>query len=112
MDWKIPDGIDVQCVALCKALNLLPGIETFESCCGHGKDRYAIWFTCKRLRDLPALLYWFDGCHSGFYSWRVVARTDCAMKPVHFMIEGPVGAYKESEHIAALITEFVTTGEM
>lgn len=33
----------------------------------------------------------------------VVAQTDCAMSPVAFMAEGPVGAYEDADHIAGLI---------
>ncbi len=37
--WKEIDygkGMDKRCVNLCNTLNALPGIETFESCEGHG----------------------------------------------------------------------------
>jgi len=96
-------GMDQECVALCDAMNHLPGIETFESCCGHGKDNYRIWFMTEGLENLPALLYWFDGCHSGFYGWCVKVRTDCGQSPAHFCVEGPVNAHAEAERIAALI---------
>lgn len=33
----------------------------------------------------------------------MVAKTDCACSPVTFMIEGPIGAYKEAGKIAELI---------
>jgi hypothetical protein len=36
--------LDSECVALCTALNRLPGIYTYESCCGHGQRPYWIWF--------------------------------------------------------------------
>ena len=42
------DGkMDNECVALCDALNNLPGVATFESCCGHCKRPYSIWFKTK-----------------------------------------------------------------
>ena len=102
---QFPDGVDKECVDLCMALNYLPGISTIESCCGHGERPYHIWFTTKYLRSLPRLLYWFARCHCGFYGWKIIVRTDCAMSPVTFMIEGPTGAYEESYHIAKLIKE-------
>lgn len=38
------DGnMDTECVALCDALNSLPGVGTFESCCGHGQRPYSVW---------------------------------------------------------------------
>ena len=103
--------IDPEVVYLCDAMNLCPGIHTIESCCGHGKAPYRIWFTILSLGNiaekLPDLLYWFDGCHSGCYGWCCKVTTDCAKSPVTFLIEGPVGeqAYRESIRIAVLIRE-------
>ena len=34
---------DAACDYLCAALNRLPGVTTYESCCGHGKKLYRIW---------------------------------------------------------------------
>lgn len=101
--------MDKECIDLCKAINRMPGIITHESCCGHGKTLYHIWFSAESLEVLPPLLYWFAGCHCGFKEWQVIAVTDCAMSPVTFMIEGPIGeqAYKEAKKIA----ELLTTGE-
>ena len=49
---------------------------------------------------------------------RVLAKADCGMNPVVFMLEGPVGddAYTQSKRIAALLKEevelkFHTKGE-
>jgi len=42
-DLPIQD-IDKACINLCVAMNKLPGIETVESCCGHGESPYRIWF--------------------------------------------------------------------
>lgn len=108
-DKMLPeDGtLDPEVLALCEALNDLPGIRTTESCCGHGRHPYRIWFTARRLRNLPRLVYWFDGCHCGYYGWRVVAVTDCGMKPIAFMAEGPVGeeAYEQAAGIARALAE-------
>ena len=38
------EQLDPEVVALCEALNTLPGIETVSSCCGHGQRPYRIWF--------------------------------------------------------------------
>jgi len=40
----VTEGVDGACVELCKMMNLLPGIRTTESCCGHGKTPFHIWF--------------------------------------------------------------------
>ena len=104
-------GIDKECLALCEALNLLPDIETTESCCGHDIKPFKIWFRSKTLESLPPLLYFFDGCHCGSYEWSVTVSTDCAMSPVVFRIQGPIGekAYQESAAIAKLLAEWVNT---
>jgi len=106
-------GLDKDCVSLVAVMNKIPGIQTIESCCGHGKGPYHIWFCAASLENLPTLLYWFDGCHCGYYSWRVFVTTDCAMSPVHFCLEGPIGeqAYYESAKIAALIAKQLAKGD-
>jgi len=102
---KYEGKIDVECIKLCDAMNELSGIKTIESCCGHNKQPYRIWFVADSLSVLPNLLYYFDGCHCGFYSWRIRVTTDCAKSPVHFCAEGPMGeiAYKQAEYIAELL---------
>lgn len=102
----LPNDMDPECIALCEAMNKVTGITTEGSCCGHGERPYAIYFRVRRLAQLPRLLYWFDACHCGYYGWECRVRTDCAMSPVYFYVEGPVGekAYAEALDIAKLIT--------
>lgn len=38
--------MDKECIALCDKLNSLSDIETTESCCGHCKQPYMIFFNC------------------------------------------------------------------
>ena len=102
---NLPAGMDTECIALCEALNKLPGIMTVESCCGHGKQPYHVWFQAADLEALPQVCYWFDGCHSGEYGWRVIAQTDCGMSPVSFMIEGSAGAFDAAVNIAELMRD-------
>jgi hypothetical protein len=47
---KLPPTVDPQILELCLLLNMLPGIETFESCCGHGHGPVQIYF---RVHDQP-----------------------------------------------------------
>lgn len=101
--WKVPADIDPECVAICEAMNRMPGIRTIESCCGHGRHSFNVYFKSDSLEALPDLLYWFDVCHSGFGGWRVTVRTDCAASPATFVVEGPVGAFSEADEIAKLI---------
>jgi len=108
-DWQVPSDIDPECVDLCRAMNALPGIKTTESCCGHGRSSYNVYFHADNLDCLPALLYWFDPCHCGFADWWVTVLTDCAMRPAYFCMEGPTGeiAYQQSKDIARLIEQYV-----
>ena len=107
----MPDDLDPECRSLCDALNRLPGIQTIESCCGHGERPFLIFFIADSLESLPAALYYFDVCHCGFGGWRVVAITDCGMNPVKFMVEGPIGAYDQAADIAERINKYVSECE-
>ena len=48
-------GIDDECLEICYAMNSLPGVSTIESCCGHYKDPYRIWFKCTNSVSLAIL---------------------------------------------------------
>lgn len=37
-------GIDEEVIPLCTAMNALPGVTTYESCSGHGKEPVIIFF--------------------------------------------------------------------
>lgn len=101
--------IDEGCRNLCKAINKIPNIITIESYSGHKKDDMIIFFKTRSIKDLPDLLYWFDGCHCGFYNWKVLVYTDCGRSPATFFINGIRNGKevhnleKQSEHIAELI---------
>lgn len=51
----LPDDMDQECVDLCNTLNTLPGVSTFESCCGHLEYRYSVWFFCDSIDSLSRL---------------------------------------------------------
>jgi hypothetical protein len=100
-----PKGMDLECAVLCDAVNLISGIITTDSCCGHNERPYRIWFVAENLEVLPDLLYWLNSCHSGDYNWNCQVITDCSRAPVRFLIEGPVGDYEAAYNIAKLITK-------
>jgi len=52
---KYPDTMDKECIEICNVLNSLPGVRTFESCCGHLKDIYSIWFFCDNINTISRL---------------------------------------------------------
>lgn len=66
--------IDPECVPLIIALNQLPGIETFESCCGHLKYPYCIWFKCNNFTSLAIITRTFDKRYSDG-KWRITLDT-------------------------------------
>ena len=101
--------MDKECIDLCTAINGLPGIETYESCCGHGKYPYSIWVWFDDLKDILPLLYYLDSCHSNVSGWMCEAYTGCDMRTVLFQIIGPVGekSYKDSIIISEKIRKFV-----
>lgn len=105
MTWTPPPGLDPEVLGLCRAMNGIPGITTAESCSGHGERPVRVWFTARSLEDLPAVLYWFDACHSGHYGWAVTVTTDCARSPAVFLAEGPAGDYAAADEIAQDMTQ-------
>lgn len=75
--------MDLECMALCDALNALPGITTFESCCGHGKRPFQVWFFAQTVQSIAPILQALDR------SWRIeCSHVDCPYRVV-FMLEGP-----------------------
>lgn len=52
--------MDKEVIPLCDALNKLHGISTVESCCGHGKHPFRIFFIAETLDNLPPVAYFLD----------------------------------------------------
>lgn len=101
-------NMDPGTLRLCNAINKFKGIATYSSCCGHEKDIFSIEFciTGNCSIDLPALLFFFDGCHSGVYDWTVQAYTDCAAENAGFAINSKSKgkkAYEEADKIAGIM---------
>ena len=100
--------LDPEVTELVKAINLFPGIKTIESCCGHGKNVFNIWFVANDLTDLPGVLYYVDKCHNGIPGWSVKVTTDCGMSPVHFRLSSSTRgeqAYLEAKKIAKFMNQ-------
>ena len=66
--------IDPECVPLILALNNLPGIKTIESCCGHLKDPFMIFFKCNNFISLAIIARAFDDRYSDA-KWRLEVET-------------------------------------
>ena len=107
-------GIDPEVIDLCNALNNIVGVRTYESCCGHGKEPFRVWFRVKSLKPLPKIAYWCNPCHCSAGMWQLIATTDCAMSPIRFRIESKdVGevAYRQAADMAQRINGMLR-GEM
>ena len=66
-----PPDIDDGCVLLCTAINSIPCLHTYESCCGHGIEPFHIWFLCHNLGYLHHLLDFI--AKSGKPGWKCEA---------------------------------------
>lgn len=102
---KYPKDIDKQCIPLCDALNFIPSIRTLESCCGHGKDSFKIWFTIKKIKYLTVIGRVFDRRYGGIEGWVCeVSNTDISdLCPTFFINSGNIignKTYSDSKKIA------------
>lgn len=102
-------GMDKEVIDLCNALNSLPNIVTFESCCGHGEHGMRVWFL--KEEDDDQGLFFLTRCTDGRYweyghKWSITLSVgDCfdnGIRPTHFLLESEaVGeeAYKQAESL-------------
>lgn len=114
MTWDVPDGLDQEVRNLCIALNALPGIETFESCCGHGRKDHGYWicfyvtdYEARGLLTLSRLLsHNYHGHHQFF---RIVLDHVDVRYQMCFRLEGDSNdeTFMASEALAANIMALV-----
>jgi hypothetical protein len=107
--WPPPD-LDPECRSLCEAINSLPGLRTYESCCGHGTHPFWIFFRVQGMAGLHSLanvVFWLDKMHCGREGWRCeVGASELIFwgyRRCSFCIEGPKNDYSGADEIAALI---------
>jgi hypothetical protein len=104
------ERMDKECLILCDALNAIPGIKTFESCCGHGETMYHIWFTAKNVKALCSPTMGCSQNYCGHFGWHIeVDHVESPNKAI-FLLEGPIGeeAYAAAGDIAKTIAGFQT----
>ena len=72
--------MDPECILLCDALNSIFGLETIESCCGHGREPYRVFF---KVKDLHGLRVLGRLCSRNYSSglWRVVVDNSDSPSP-------------------------------
>jgi len=103
-EWEIPPDLDEECKNLCIAFNSLPGIETEESCCGHGNEGYFVWFrvTDYTRRGFLFLSRLMSRNYYGFSSeWQIVLdhsdingyTRNGGWHQILYRLEGPPGSY-------------------
>lgn len=104
---KYDKYMDPQCIPLCDAINSIPGLKTVDSCCGHGKHSFCIWFNIdrKKVRFLTVIGRVFDRSYGGIVGWSCyLHNTDVPKSCPCFMIDSGefkgVKAYKDSIKIA------------
>lgn len=107
--------MDKECIELCDAINDIPFLITFDSCCGHEKHTFDIWLEAKNLAGLYILSRCIDRRYCGpvteqqegkltkYIPWNLLVE-DCdrTMKPIFHLtsnIKGPL-AYKQAMKIA------------
>lgn len=111
----LPNNMDEECIRLCNAMNSLPGIETFESCCGHNKSKYYIWFIVtdyekRGLLSLSRFLsvnYHLIGSSYSEEYWKIILDHKDTSPQICFRLEGPVGDYAGANELAQLIEDHV-----
>ncbi len=59
-----PKDMDKECISLCTKLNSLGDVQTYESCCGHLKGRYMVFFKCHSFERLGKLYRCVDRNYS------------------------------------------------
>ena len=117
--------MDEQCVELCDAINEIPGFKTVQSCCGHSRCSYRIWFNAEGNIQKP--LYILARSLNRFYGgpvynhtnnegaeysneWEIKVKDQEVDLTAIFVLESPcVGsmAYRQSKKIASNIREIL-----
>ena len=102
--------MDEPCIEICDAMNEIEGVETFESCCGHSKHTFRVFFTITNSRGVYAVLRANDPRYGG-PEWRCEASTtDLPETCVCLCLESRTHgakAYEESKLIAENIKDIL-----
>ena len=108
--------IDPEVINLVNAINTVPGLETTESCCGHGKESFIIFFRCNKSSNLTPVARSVDRRYSKhghgpgpqYIGWRLLLQmNDNPADPITFLLTSwdnyGETAYSEANLLAARI---------
>ena len=102
--------MDKECIKICDALNKIKGVETLESCCGHGKQPFSVWLKCNNSKQLFPLIRQISHNYAD-NNWHCEAElTDMENRPVIFHLYSDKKgkeAYAEADEIAERILDFL-----
>ena len=108
--------IDVEVRELCKALNQIHGINTVESCFGHGEDNIYIWLKCYSIELLNHFMWamchrWANISCRPDSDWTIQinnADTDRDANFLSLLLIGKNGlTQKDCDKLASQITKWV-----
>lgn len=104
---RYDERMDPECVELCDAINSLPGLSTFESCWGHGVQRFSIWFGADSIESLRPILTEIHGNDS----WTVSAHWASGGDSLYFWLAGRAGeqGLRMAEELAMCLRKYSPT---
>lgn len=105
--------IDPEVVRLCNAMNKVNGIRTCESCCGHGKHPFMIWFYAQRMSSLAKIAHAFLYFSERPRSWEIVTDVPSGSGVNVFFVQSRATgdrAYRQANSIAEAIENWIETG--
>jgi hypothetical protein len=103
--------VDKEIKKLCHSLNRVPGIRTFESCCGHEEEPIRIWFTADEVESLREIAQLTDNRYAKESNDDFTCIVEFSDKrgPV-FLLQSKgmaEGSYKNGEKLAKEIIKMV-----
>lgn len=97
---KYDAHMDPECIPICDALNALPGVKTSESCCGHGKQPFRVFFNCQSFDTLKRVARAIESS-----SWKIEALYHNGSDALGFLLEGAIGHPEYTEHLITELTQ-------
>lgn len=104
------ERLDLECKELCIALNRLPGIYTYESCCGHGKHPFWVWFRVDEISQGLLLLTRLLCASDSTFNFDVKLTFNLTFSKLAFLLESKeIGkpAFKQARKLAFAINKCV-----